>query len=109
LTEALRVLSLEGKIIIMDSPVYHSAESGEQMVAERKAAFLSRYGFASDSLKSENYLTYRRMDELGKTLGIAWQHIRPFYGVRWAARPLWARLRGRREPAEFGLWVGTRS
>lgn len=108
LTEALRVLSPKGKIIIMDSPVYHSAESGEQMVAERKSAFLSRYGFASDSLKSENYLTYQRMDELGKTLGIAWHHIRPFYGVRWAARPLWAYLRGRREPAEFGLWLGVR-
>ena len=109
LIESLRVLSPKGKIIIMDSPVYHGAESGEQMVAERKSAFLSRYGFASDSLKSENYLTYRRMEDLGKTLGIAWRHIRPFYGVRWAVRPLWARLRGRREPAEFGLWVGRRS
>lgn len=108
LTEALRVLSPKGKIIIMDSPVYHSAESGEQMVAERKSAFLSRYGFASDSLKSENYLTYQRMGELGETLDIAWHHIRPFYGVRWAARPLWAQLRGRREPAEFGLWLGVR-
>lgn len=109
LDESLRVLLTNGKIIIMDSPVYHSAESGEQMVTERKAAFLSRYGFASDSLKSENYLTYRRMEKLGKTFGIIWQHIRPFYGVRWAARLFWARLRGRREPAEFGLWVGTRS
>lgn len=109
LAESLRVLSSKGKIIIMDSPVYHSAESGEQMVTERKAAFLSRYGFASDSLKSESYLTYRRMEELGKTLSIAWQHIRPFYGVRWVARPLWARLRGRREPAEFGMWIGMRS
>lgn len=108
LAESLRVLSLNGTVIIMDSPVYHNAESGEQMVAERKSVFLSRHGFASDSLKSENYLTHHRMDELGKMLGIAWRHIRPFYGVRWAIRPFWARLRGGREPAEFGLWVGTR-
>jgi hypothetical protein len=106
LIEALRVLSSNGKIIVMDSPVYHNAESGEQMVAERKSAFLSRYSFASDSLKSEGYLTYKRMDELGRALGVSWRHIRPFYGVRWAVRPLWAHLRGRREPAEFGLWVG---
>ena len=78
------------------------------MVAERKSAFLSRYGFASDSLGSENYLTYRRMEELGKTLGIVWRHIRPLYGVRWRLRPWLAPLRGRREPAEFGLWVGSR-
>ncbi len=108
LTESLRVLSPNGKVIIMDSPIYHNADSGEQMVAERKSAFLSRYGFASDSLRSENYLTYRRMEELGKTLGIVWRHIRPLYGVRWRLRPWLAHLRGRREPAEFGLWVGSR-
>jgi hypothetical protein len=47
------------------------------------------------------------MDELAAKLGIAWYHIRPFYGVRRAFRPLLARVRGRREPAEFGLWVGS--
>lgn len=108
LAESLRVLSINGKLIIMDSPVYRSAESGVQMVAERKAAFLSCYGFASDSLTSENFLTFQRMEGLGKALGITWQHIRPYYGLRWAVRPLWVRLRGGREPAEFGLWLGTR-
>jgi ubiquinone/menaquinone biosynthesis C-methylase UbiE len=106
LAEALRILSQAGKIIIMDSPVYHNAKSGEQMAAERKADFLRRYGFASDSIKSRNYLTYEQMDQLGHKLGIHWRHIRPFYGVRWAVRPWLARLRGGREPAEFGLWVG---
>ncbi|MBK9207741.1 MAG: class I SAM-dependent methyltransferase [Anaerolineales bacterium] len=47
LTESLRVLSPNGKVVIMDSPIYHNADSGKQMVAERKSAFLSRYGFAS--------------------------------------------------------------
>jgi len=108
LFEALRVLFQDGKIIIMDSPVYQDAKSGEQMVAERRSAFLSHYGFASDSIKSEDYLTYQRMDDLGEKLGIHWRHLRPFYGVRWAIRPILARLRGRREPAEFGLWIGTR-
>jgi len=108
LTESLRVLTPNGRIIVMDSPVYRDANSGEQMVVERKSAFLLQYGFASDSIKSENYLTYQRMAELGKTLGIIWRHIRPFYGVRWKLRPLWARLRSGREPAEFGLWVGLR-
>lgn len=108
LIESLRVLSHDGKIIVMDSPVYHDSKSGEQMVSERRTAFLSRYGFASDALKSENYLTYRRMEYLGEKMGIHWRHLRPFYGVRWKIRPFFARLRGRREPAEFGLWIGTR-
>ena len=77
------------------------------MVQERKADFLTRYGFASDSLQSENFLTYTRMRELGKAHGVHWRHIRPFYGLRWTLRPLSAFLRRGREPAQFGLWVGT--
>lgn len=106
LTEALRVLTSRGKILVMDSPVYHDPESGERMAAERRQQFLARYGFASDSLQSENYLTYQRMNRLGEKFRIRWRHIRPFYGLRWALRPWLARLRGAREPAEFGLWVG---
>jgi SAM-dependent methyltransferase len=108
LRESFRVLAPHGNIIIMDSPVYHDAASGAQMVAERKAQFLSRYRFASDSIQSEGFLTYEGMEELGESLGVRWRHVRPFYGWRWVLRPLLARLRGGREPAEFGLWVGAR-
>jgi SAM-dependent methyltransferase len=109
LEEALRVLGPAGKIIIMDSPVYHCAGSGEKMIAERKSSFLIQYGFASDSIKSKSYITHKQMDQLGQSLGIQWRHLRPFYGLRWALRPWLARFLGRREPAEFGLWVGLRN
>jgi SAM-dependent methyltransferase len=108
LGEAQRLLAVDGKIVILDSPVYHDLNSGRNMVREREEQFTKRYGFPSDSLQSENYLTYQRMDELAKKLGISWLHIRPFYGIRWALRPWLARLFRRREPAEFGLWVGSR-
>jgi SAM-dependent methyltransferase len=109
LEEALRILPAGGRIVLMDSPVYQHADSGERMVAERKAGFLSRYGFASDSIQSKNYLTYDQMEQLGRNLGIHWQHLRPFYGLRWSLRPWLARLRGQLEPAEFGLWVGMKT
>ena len=108
LFEAQRVLDMGGKLVVLDSPVYRDAGSGRSMVREREEQFTKRYGFASDSLQSENYLTYQRMDELAANLGIPWRHIHPFYGIRWALRPMLACLRGRREPAEFGLWVGNR-
>lgn len=107
LFETLRVAGSAGRVIIIDSPVYHDPASGEQMLAERKATFNSLYGFASDSIKSEGYLTYQRMKTLGSKLGITWRHIRPFYGIRRALHPWLAHLWGRREPAEFGLWVGS--
>ena len=78
------------------------------MLAERKANFLAQYGFASDSIQSEGFLTYDRMHALGQSLGIRWQQTVPFYGLGWALRPLISRLRGKREPAQFGLWLGRR-
>lgn len=108
LSEALRVLRRNGLLVVMDSPVYHDAESGRQMVAERKADFLTRYGLASDSISSEGFLTHDRMRELGQLLGVEWRHHVPAYGLKWALKPLWARLRGGREPAQFGLWLGRR-
>jgi Methyltransferase domain len=109
LAEARRVLDDMGKVVIVDSPVYLDANSGHSMVLEREKQFTRQYGFASDSLQSENYLTYQRMDKLAAELGITWYHIRPFYGIRWISRPWLARIRSKREPAEFGLWVGSRS
>jgi ubiquinone/menaquinone biosynthesis C-methylase UbiE len=109
LAEALRVTHSTGKIVIMDSPVYHRADSGEKMVMERKVKFLSQYGFASDSIHSKNYLTYNQMHALGQILGIRWQYLRLNYGIRWTLRPWLAHLRGHREPAEFGLWVGIKA
>lgn len=108
LSEAVRVLRPNGQLIVMDSPVYHDAESGRKMITERKRQFLARYGFASDSIQSEGFLTYERMAALGQELGIRWRHLIPFYGLKWMLRPLAARLRGRREFAQFGLWLGRR-
>jgi ubiquinone/menaquinone biosynthesis C-methylase UbiE/uncharacterized protein YbaR (Trm112 family) len=108
LGESLRVLRPAGMLVIMDSPVYQVTESGQKMVAERREQFLSRYGFASDAIQSEGFLTYERMQALGQSLVVRWRRIVPFYGVRWVLKPLIARLRGRREPAQFGLWLGRR-
>lgn len=108
LAETLRVLTPQGLLVVMDSPVYKDEESGKSMLVERKVNFLARYGFASDAIQSEGFLTYDRMHALGQSLGVRWQHVLPFYGLRWALRPLIARLRGGREPAQFGLWLGRR-
>jgi SAM-dependent methyltransferase len=109
LREALRVLSTKGTIVIMDSPVYRRSISGEKMVVERQEQFKAKYGFASDHLQSENYLTYSRLDDLARQLGIAWKRVTPFYGFRWMFRPFIAALLRRREPAKFHLIVGRKN
>jgi len=108
LTEALRVLSTEGLIVVLDSPVYRRGASGERMVQEREEQFKEKYGLASDNLQSENYLTYTRLKELARDLNLKWKRVTPFYGLRWMFRPVTAMLLRRREPAKFHLIVGRR-
>lgn len=107
LAEARRVLRRDGRLVVMDSPVYRDGASGVQMVREREAHFKAEYGFASNSIPSENYLTFARLAELAAALNLNWNLVRPAYGWRWRLRPWKARLLRRREPAEFVLAVGT--
>jgi hypothetical protein len=75
------------------------------MLSERRDSFVARYGFASDSVESLEYLTDDRLRDLERCFGIRWKVISPFYGMRWALRPLMARLAGRREPSSFRIYV----
>jgi hypothetical protein len=56
-------------------------------------------------MKSLEYLTNERLLTLEKRLGFRWKIHFPFYGLRWAMRPLTAKLRGKREPSKFRIYV----
>lgn len=108
LSEALRVLRPEGRLVVMDTPLYANPESGRQMVREQQEDFRRRFGIPSDRLDSEHFLTWARVQELARGLHLRWDFVRPRYGIRWRLRPLERRLLGRREPAQFGLLIGRR-
>lgn len=105
LREALRCLRQGGLVAIVDSPWYSSDESGRQMVGERRTAFLRKYGTASDAIEHLEYLTGERLRELEITFGIHWEIHSPQYGLRWATRPVIARLQRRREPSTFQIYI----
>ena len=109
LREALRCVKASGMVIISDTPWYSSEESGNRMVSERHSVFLQRYGTASDSIKSIEYLTDERLRALEERLSIRWSIHSPRYGFRWAMRPLVAKLRNRREPSRFRIYVTRRN
>lgn len=109
LREALRCLKRGGLIVICDTPLYSCEESGEAMVAERRSAFLQQFGNASDSIKSLEYLTAQRLQDLEQAFSIHWVIHRPWYGWRWALRPWIARIRRKREPSRFNIYSARKS
>jgi SAM-dependent methyltransferase len=105
LGEAIRCLRPGGWIVIADSPWYQKEESGEQMLSERRQHFTSQYGFPSDSITSQEYLTDARLDRLAKRFELKWEMHRPYYGLRWSLRPLVARMKRKRQPSEFRIYM----
>ena len=72
------------------------------MVVEQKGA-------RSSAIACRQFLTYDDLAELTHSLGVEWEIIRPWYGIRWALRPALARLRRTREPATFAILIARRS
>jgi SAM-dependent methyltransferase len=109
LEESLRVLRQSGTLVILDSPMYSDPTSGQRMVQEREARFLATYGFASNALDCEHFLTPSRLATLSAALHIRWQLYKPRLDPLTAARRQLNGLRARREPARFPVIVGTRA
>lgn len=109
LSEALRCAKADGIVVISDTPWYSRDESGQRMVAERQAKFRARFGSASDSLQSVEYLTDERLQALADHAGIEWSTHTPHFGLRWRLRPLMASLQNRREPSRFRIYVARKT
>ncbi len=66
--------------------------------------FERQFGVRSDINHNREYLTQKTLDELAQRLAIQWNVGQPWYGMRWALRPIKARLLHRREPSKFYLF-----
>ncbi len=107
ITEAARVTTPGGRVVILDSPFYAAASDGERMVAaKRETMARDLRERASDllSLPVIEYLTRERLAAASAATGLTWRRYRVWYPLWYELRPLSARMRGARVPSRFDLW-----
>ncbi len=108
LQEALLVLTQQGLLAVMDSPVYRAAASGRQMVAEREQAFAMRLGLRREPVDATGFLSSAQLYLVAFRLGIRWQRHDLGNAAAALARRTWRRLVGQREVASLPVLVGQR-
>jgi SAM-dependent methyltransferase len=110
LAEAARTLRSGGRLVVLDSPFYARDADGAAMVAEKQAHAAERFGGRADALLSLPFIEYLTADRLARASAdsaLRWRRHRVRYPLWYELRPLAARLRGRRAPSRFDLWVST--
>ena len=103
LQAAFRVMKPDGQLVIMDSPFYDDQASGESMVTERQTRFKTRYGFTSDALASQDFLTWQQMEGLKRSVSCSWRTVWTMAAWKRTWRKLKGHLAIRREPAQFPI------
>lgn len=105
LSEARRTLAPGGALVVMDSPMFRDAGDGRAMVDEQREALASRYGMKDIVQPGVGFLTFSDLDRVATELGLSGRFFPSRGPVGWRLRRHLARLRLRRAPAAFGVWV----
>lgn len=107
LRAALRHLKPDGRLVIMETPLFHRGRTGQLMMAERAAHFRHTYGL--DMPPHEGYLTHDRLVWMAARLNLQWRVWQPPAGWWARMRPWVARLRGLPAPPTLPVIVGRRA
>lgn len=105
--EAARVVAAGGRIAVLDSPFYRSAEAGEAMVEEKRRTAPEVFGERAEALTAipfVEYLTRERLEAASRAVGLEWRRHRVRYPLRYELRPLGAWLARKRPPSRFDVW-----
>jgi SAM-dependent methyltransferase len=105
LERAHRMLGPGGTLVVMDSPMFRADGDGSAMVGARLRHFTSACGCADVVQPGAGYLTFARLGSIAEKLAMHPQFWPSRGSLAWRLRRSVARLRLRRAPASFGLWV----
>ena len=91
--------------MVMDSPMFRRDGDGHAMVADKLRRFKTEYGLTDIVHPNVGFLTFRSLAEAVEPLGLRGRFFPTRGPLAWRARRHLARIRLRRTPAAFGVWV----
>ncbi len=94
-----------GTLAIVDSPMFVRAVDGEAMVIDHLARLTADYGIREPIRPGQGYLTFTGVEGACEAAGLRASFIRSRGVLPWRVRRQFARLKLRRAPAAFGVWV----
>jgi SAM-dependent methyltransferase len=105
LAEAARMLASDGAIAVMDSPMFAREEDGQAMVADELRRIEAAHGFSSVLRPGLGFLTFAALERAASSHGLRSRFFQSRGPIGWRLRRQLARVRLRRAPAAFGVWV----
>lgn len=105
LERAYRALAPGGALVVMDSPMFRAEGDGSAMVGAEVMRFRNQCGCANVVQPGVGYLTFARLAGIAEKLALRPQFVPSRGPLGWRLRRGAARVRLRRAPAAFGLWV----
>jgi len=105
LERAHRMLAPGGALVVMDSPMFGADGDGSRMVSDRLRRFATVCGISDAMQQGIGYLTFATLGAIAERLNLRPQFVPSRGPFRWRLRRNLARVRLRRAPAAFGLWV----
>ena len=105
LERAHRMLAPGGALVVMDSPMFGADSDGSRMVSDSLRRFASVCGIGDAVQQGIGYLTFATLARIAERLNLRPQFVPSRGPLTWRLRRNLARVRLRRAPAAFGLWV----
>ena len=105
LERAYRMLAPGGALVVMDSPMFGADGDGSRMVGEALQRFSVACGVTDAVQQGIGYVTFATLGAIAERLNLRPQFVPSRGPLGWRLRRNLARIRLRRAPAAFGLWV----
>jgi len=105
LASAHRLLAPGGALVVMDSPMFRADRDGAAMVDDTVRRFVVECGLNEVVLPGAGYLTFALLTAIAERLELRQEFVPSRGPLGWRMRRQLARVKRRRAPAAFGLWV----